>query len=384
MQTTGLNIEWLILVLTFIALVVIYYYFRRYKKPEMEQNSYLAALEYLVDGDHKRAVQKFKEAARENTDDIHAYLRLGDLLREKGMVSTALKIHKDLTLRSGQDSETQQKVKRSLLLDYEASGDLDQAARLSREILEEENSYRKEITSKLLSILEKKELWEEAYDASKKYIKPLTKPYQKRMALYLVFIGKRLMQEGQGKEARIKFKEALKDNAECSAAYYFLGLSYYQEDRLEDAIREWQKLASKIPSKAHVVFDGLERAWFDLGRYTEAENVYQDFLTRHPDNIHAAFALVEIYNKKGDYDRAFDILDRIESIEAGNSKLAAYRIQTNFNKGQYKTAASHAISYFETRNFYTSKNYVCQECQFISEEPLWKCPQCKSIDTFNI
>jgi len=384
MQNTSFVTEILIILLILIALGIIYYYTRRIRKGAPSKDNYLAALEYLVDGDYKRAIQKFKEAVREDTDNIEAYLRLGDLLRERGMTKNALKIHKDLTFRSGLPEEIVQKVNWSLMLDYEGIGELDNASEIAKKLLEKDGMYAKEAANKLLHYLEQKGEWEEAYNACKKFIKPVPSHLKKRMALYQVFEGLKLMDQDQGRDARIKFKDALKNDPECAAAYYYLGKSYVQEERLEDAIREWNNLCKKIPGKAHVVFDPLEKAWFELGRFAEAEKLYSDLLSSDGSNMYAALALSEIYDKKGDYDQALDLLERIESNHPNDPRIVGRRVKILFNKGQYKIASSRAIDYFKQHNFLDDKKYICQECHYQSVEPLWICPQCKSIDSFNI
>ena len=171
MQQTTIMTEVSILALVLIALIVIYYYTRRYRKPAEKQDHYLQALEYLVDGDIKRAIQKFKEAIREDTENIPAYLRLGDLLRERGLARNALKIHKDLTLRSNMPADYRNKVLKSMMLDYEAQGDFKNAEESALKLLEIESPPSRESASKLIGYLEKQEKWGDAFEAAKKYVK---------------------------------------------------------------------------------------------------------------------------------------------------------------------------------------------------------------------
>ncbi|GAB4368956.1 MAG: hypothetical protein Kow0042_10440 [Calditrichia bacterium] len=379
---TYLN-EIIIIILIVIALLIIYYYARRFRREGQKKDYYLAALEHLLDGEDKKAIQKFKEAVREDTENIDAYLRLGDLLREKGLTKSALKIHKDLTFRSDLKPEFLARVNRSLMLDYEADGDLNKAAEYAKKLLIKENPFYKEAATKLLTFYEKQLKWQEAYESSKKYFKPVTGALKKKMALYLVFQGLELL-EKNGKEARIKFKEAFKTDPECAPAYYYLGKSYYMEERLDDAIREWKAFCKKLPKQAHIVFNLLERAWFETGSFSEAENLYNDLLSDNSENIAAAMALVRIYDKKGEYDRAHDLLERMEELYPNDIRVASYHIQILFNKTQYKNACMRALQLLDEQHYLSYSHYNCEECQYSSEEPLWICPRCKSIDSFNI
>ncbi len=384
MQENTVLTEIIILLAILIALLLIYYFTRRYRKPSRQEDSYRAALEALVDGDVRKAIQLFKEAIHQNSENIEAYLRLGDLLREKGLVKNALKIHKDLTFRTGLSEEMSIKVQRSLMLDYEALGEYSRAIQTARRLLEKENPYYREAASKLLQFYEKLNSWGEALQATNKYFKPLPAWLKNKLSLYHVFEGLQLQEEGKGKDARVKFKEALKVNPRNEAAYYYLGKSYYLEERIEDAIKEWVELCTKIPEKAYIVFDDLEKAWFELGNFSEAENLYTNLWGNDHNNIKAAMALAEIYNKKGEYDRALELLEQLQEEHPENSYIQPFIVQVLYNKNQYKAACNKALDFLKQHQFIDYSRYQCQECHYISDKPLWICPQCKSIDSFNI
>lgn len=383
MQQMPYSTEILILALIIIVLVIIYFIVYRFKNQESVKNSYVAALECLADGDHKRAIQRFKEAVRENSENIEAYLRLGDLLREKGFAKNALKIHRDLTLRSNLDAEKESRVRRSLVADYEAVGDFTNAINSAGKLLEQGLGNSDEMAKKLLVFYEKEKRWSDAFTAGKKYFKKGAAS-SKKMALYLVFQGLDLLEREKGREARTKFKEALKLDPECTAAYYYWGKSYQEEDRLEDAVVQWKKLCEKIPAAAYLVFGDLERAWFDLGNFSEAEKLYNQILSENPKNVQAALALAKIYDKKGEYDRTLDIMTHLDEEVQNNLNLQSFRIQTLFNKGQYKLSAVNALKILKNEGWLNSQNFTCQECHFVSKKPHWICPQCKAIDSYNI
>jgi lipopolysaccharide biosynthesis regulator YciM len=383
MQNPDMLTELLIVVLVILVLVIIYYYTRVLRKPKGEKSHYLSALEFLAEGNDKWAIQKFKEAIREDTEHVEAYLRLGDLLRKKGMTSNALKIHKDLTLRSNLTNDMRSRIQYSLLLDYEEMGSFKNAIEIANELLGNPKTFQKEIAVKILHHLEQEQEWQDAYNTLKKRFKELTPQLKKKAALYIVFDGLKTQEKGEGKDARIKFKEALKLDPECVAAFYYIGRSYYHENRTEDAIREWERLCESVPEKSYFVYEELEKAWFDLGKFKEAERLYKEILQKDPANVHAAIALCEIYNKKEDLDRALNILEKISELKPDDPRLLGYRLQILTHKTQYKLAAQLSQDYFQKNYQMADIHFVCQECQYKSEVPLWVCPQCKSLNSFD-
>jgi lipopolysaccharide biosynthesis regulator YciM len=384
MRDLPYSTEILILFLIILVLVIIYYLIKKFNIERNKTNDYVFALELLVDGDYKRSIQKFKEAVRKDTENIEAYLRLGDLLRERGFAKNSLKIHRDLTLRSGLKENMQLRVQRSLMLDYEAMGDLENATKTAILILDQTDSNATEIVEKLISLYEKKNKWSEAFNTYKKYFKKDLNRYTKRMALYLVYEGLDLTKEDKQREARIKFREALKIDSECTAAYYYLGKSYEDDDRLNDALTEWKKFSVVLPEKSRIVFEKLERVWFELGSFSEAEKLYNSMISNDDTNLNAGLALARIFDKKGENDKVLDVFKGMGSEVQENVLIQSYKINALFNKGQYKLAVGQAINLLKNKGWLDKENYLCQECQFVSNEPKWICPQCKSIDSFNI
>ncbi len=192
-----------------------------------------------------------------------------------------------------------------------------------------------------------------------------------------------LQEKNEGREARIKFKEAMKIDPDCAAAYYYLGKSYYMEDRLEEAINEWENLCRTLPKKAHITFKDLERAWFELGKFTEAEKLYKSILTKDNKNIYASLALAEIYTKKEDFDKALEVLANLSEEHQQNPLVMCSKVNILAHKNQYKQATQQALDYFQKACDWNQIQYECQECQYKTAEPMWMCPQCKSIDSFN-
>jgi lipopolysaccharide biosynthesis regulator YciM len=384
MQANNIVNEILILTLVVVAILIIYYITKYYKKPTKSKNNYLEALEHLTDGNYNWAIQKFKEVVREDTDNVQAYLRLGDLLRKKGLASNALKIHKDLMLRSNLSPAFKQKLEYSLLLDYEVLNDVKMVIKIGNNILNKYQDYSEEVPLRLAKYLEKDQEWEEAYNVLKKYNGTLPNELKRKLSLYRVFEGLNLLDKNEGRDARIKFREAMKLDESCASGYYYLGKSYYNENRLEDAIQAWKNLCQKIPKKAYIAFEALERTWFDLGKFTEAEKLYNDLWNKNPENVDAALALAEIFDKKGEQDAAVEVLNRLEENVPNNPRINGFRIQYLYNKNQYKMASTYAIEFFRGQGIISDKKFVCNKCNYQSNEPVWICPECKSIDTYNI
>ncbi len=364
---------------------VIWFSLQKKKQQQTGSDIYLEALEYLVEGNEGLAIQKFKDAIRYDSEKIAPYLRLGDLLRKKGMISNAIRIHRDLTLREGLSKTDRLKILKSLLRDYKQSEHKSKGLEVAKKILELQPKVESWVVETMLEILEARREWAAAEEIAGKYQRSLSEPFQKRRALYLVFQGLELQEAGKGKEARIKFKDALKKDPRCEAAYYYLGQSYLKESRLNDAVEAWKKFCQNLPEKAHIIFPELEKAWFELGQFAEAENLYQEMLSNKQNRLAAGLALAEIYHKKGEHDRALEVLNHIEEDqERPAPAVVIKKAAVLFSKGQYKQAAHQLMANLNHNNRGAERTYQCRVCQYRSKTPLWLCPGCQSLCSFDL
>ncbi len=69
------------IVISNIILAGIYYFLKRPKRKGCNVE-YTTALNYLIIGEKKKALEKLREAVRLNTGNIDAYIKIGDVLRE--------------------------------------------------------------------------------------------------------------------------------------------------------------------------------------------------------------------------------------------------------------------------------------------------------------
>jgi len=374
------------LTLIAVALVLVFGFVATYlfagRSRDGEQDAYMQALEFLAEGNPRLAIEKFKVAIKENSDNISAYVQLGDLLRDKGLHSNAIRIHRDLTARENISPDQRQRILKSLLLDYNASGEYDRGIETANQLLRLQRKPAGETLRTLLSMLERAERWKDASALVNKHSGHFPE-YRKLQALYLVFQGLEHQEAENPKDARSRFKDALKKDSSCTAAYYHLGKSYFNENRLDDALAQWKLLCKKVPSKAHITFPELEKTCFEMGRYNEAVSFYQDLIANNTNRLEPGLALAEIYDKKGEYDSAIEVLNLLEEHQE-SPVLIGRKINLYFNKGQYKLAADQSRTYFLNGGTRNTRIYVCGNCEEKSERPVWMCQSCGKIDTYNL
>lgn len=335
-----------VLVVALVGAALFYFYrIRSGKKPlEEAANDYAAGLNYLVGGDRILALQKFREVVRRDTNNIDAYIKIGDILRDAGHFERAAKVHRDLLVRSNLPSHQQVQILRGLAKDYEAAGKNELALQAVQRILaiSRNDPWARELE---MQLYEKLQQWSEAYEACEALGKARGERQDGRLAHYLLQEGLQLAEQRNEKAGRVKFREAMKIDPQSPEAYIHLADSYMREERPEDALETLKKFIDRNPQKAALAFTRIKDILFTIGEFGEIENIYRSIIEEYPDNMDAHLALAEIYEKKGELNRAIQLC--LEVLEKDNHNASARRMLVAYyhKKGDDRRAVDHALKY---------------------------------------
>jgi soluble lytic murein transglycosylase len=135
----------------------------------------------------------------------------------------------------------------------------------------------------------------------------------------------------------------------AGTAYYYEGLAYRDLDNPESAIASWELLI-----KSYLADDYWDDAWEEvaytqwayLDQYSEAIQTLLDFVSDNPDHSRASeflFEAARIAERKGDYERAASIWERIPSEYPSSEFVPKAIFQaglSHFRTGDYATALS--------------------------------------------
>ena len=302
----------LILLVAFFGLTSVFLVYDRYTRHTRasESSVYLDALRELLDGRQESAFSKLRQVVAADSNNIDAYLRLGQILRDHNSPQRALQVHKDLTLRTGLSKADKVSILHQLVLDYLALKEYPTAEAALREMISLESDHRW-AHSQLLGLQERNSKWDEAYDTAAHILKLESNKSKTSLARYKYFAGLQLYKKREYHKARVILKEAIGLDPNYVQAYLTIGDSYYDEKRLEDAVNFWVKLIEAVPAQGHLAIERLKKALFELGRFGDIVDICQRILEHDPKNLEARRSLVEFYVKKGDLNLAAELLEQI-------------------------------------------------------------------------
>lgn len=354
---------------------------RRFRKSAVPgKTPYVDALHMLLEGKNEEALDLLKKTVRIDTDNIMAYIKLGDILREKNMPLRAVKIHRNLLVRQNLPQPHIEMILQHLVKDYQTAGVLGKAIEMAERLVHRNKKDTKN-QQLLLSLYEEKGEWDKAFSHRQNMGKWQKKQHQEILAIYKVRAGLALTEQGAEREGRIRFREALKLDKKCIPAYLCWGDSYRREKRDEDALRIWQDFTVRIPEWAHLAYSRLKEVLFDLGRFSDIEDILVNVIKKKPRNSTIQIHLAELYLKQDKITLALEACQKALDVNPNLARGRYLHIQILKQQGKEKEALNLALNNLQDR-IVVDEMYTCSECQYLSAVPEWYCPQCHKWNTF--
>lgn len=354
----------------------------RGRKVENSSQAYVDGLTNLLDGDAVAAVGRLRQAVSEDTDNVDAYIRLGDLLRKSGNATRALRVHNALLQRRGLSRSVKARVKRSLYEDLKKQGDLSRATDVLQELISlnpRDVSLRRE----LLILYEKRGMWQQAIDTMKRLVDRRNEEGRQKIATYEANVGMTLLKNGKEEEALRHLRSALKVDKDCIPALIHLGDASYSKSDVDEAISYWKHVVESSPKYAFLTLNRIEKALFDQGKFSETKEMYEDFLAKNEGNVFVHDALARIYVKMGKTDKAIAEYKKVLEIDPYLPSAKVGLAQIYAGMGHHKEAFNELMT--EIKGLKKAvKQYRCTSCGHKSKEFQWVCPACGETESFAV
>lgn len=342
--------------------------------------AYVDGLRSMVAKDHRNAFVKLRQAVDLDTENIDAYLKLGDLFRQSGHVDRALQIHRELTLRQGVSGELRAEVRRSLVEDY-IEGKLKSKAMETLLQMIKSGEQRPWAEDRLLEIHIGDENWSDAEELYRNIMKSRGIKESPTMSCIKLMMGRRLLDEEQFHKARLMYKEALSLNGTDPLPYLYIAESYLLEERVNDGLEYLKKMCENAPKQAHLGFPLIEDTLFNLGRFGEIEDIYRGVLNVDPDNIPTSIALAGILEKKGEIPAAESLLRSV--LDSGRqSETAALKLARLLAASDRLEEGLEILSGVAEKASDYNGGIACKNCGKKARIPLPYCASCGSIGSY--
>jgi lipopolysaccharide biosynthesis regulator YciM len=349
---------------------------RRNKSTGEAQLEYIAGLNYLIQDDYERALQKLRATVHLDTDFIDAYIKIGDVLRQQGKAENAIKVHRDLLIRPNLTRQNRLDILSSLADDY-MTAERWQDALVVADELAGFNTSKTHVRDLKLAIYEQMEDWKGAYEAIRKHGQIPEREKKFRMAAYKTEQGRQRIRENREHDARVHFRDAIKVDPHFVKAYLELADSYRREERIKDALGVLRKYVKKSPQNLDLAYSRLKQMMFDLGHFGDLEGLFKEVIRDNPDSIEGHIGMADILERKGELRKAVEACNRASRLDPDRPDVKLMLIRLDEKLGRAETASEMASELVQ-QLIENHKQFVCETCGYAADEYFYRCPRCES------
>lgn len=345
---------------------------------------YFVGLNYLLNDEPDEAIDTFIDALEINNETIETHLALGALLRRRGKVDKAIKVHQALLARVGLEQGFSDATKLQLALDHIAAGLLDRAERLLNEILTEADSNLKcEALVQLITVYQTEKEWGQAIESSNLLLAdPAFKKdsdIRSAAAHFCCELSEQLLEQKQYKEAKTQLKRAFGFDRENTRSLFLSAEIERRQGNFKPAIKQLMRIHSSSPEFVGLILPPLSESYRQLGKIQDFEKLLRNMLLEHPD-VNVVLTLAELITQEGGEEAAVHFLNECltqhPSLE-GLQKLLGLQINGVDDEFARSLASARVlISKILNKSF----EHQCNHCGFESKNHYWMCPSCKKWD----
>ena len=349
-------------------------------------HEYFAGLNYLLNDEPDEAIDTFIKALEVNGETVETHLALGALLRRRGKVDKAIKVHQALLARSGLEASLADAARLQLAKDYISGGLLDRAERLLKELAQGKPEGKREALPLLVSIYQLEKEWHRAITCTKELLSHSayrrSSEWNARMVHYHCEIAEALLAEGRLAEARQQLRRGGGFQRHHLRASLLTARVEHESGNFNAAIRECRRIAEHSPAFLTQVVDVLAASYSELGREGELIKFLDGFLDKQADPV-ALQLISRLIAETDGADRAIQYVRRHLAAQpslAAVARLLEIEVETN----QFDPAMLSDIEKIrEVLLAHLAKQlgFQCGYCGYEARQLYWLCPGCHRWDS---
>jgi lipopolysaccharide biosynthesis regulator YciM len=357
-------------------------------------------LNYLLDGRPDGAVDQFISALEVNSETLETHIALGNVLRRRGEVDRAIRIHENLLARPKLPRPQMHIAHLELARDYISAGLLDRAEKLLLDLVEESDAQRDVSRQHLLEIYRSESEWQRAIDQARLLLprKGLLRSVAQtpqlsgqsiavQLAHFYCELAAAKTAEARPDEARALLQEALRSDPACARASLELGHLEAEAGNHRLAIEALTRVVERHAEFLPAAIPALRKCHAALGEEKALSNYLSRALDQHPSTPLMLAVADDIYRDEGSGAAHGFLAERLAEAPSLRGLLRLIHIQQE-QRGQQEQQAVNSedslavLSMLLDRLIQERPAYRCDHCGFSARHLLWFCPGCKYWGTF--
>lgn len=348
-------------------------------------SQYYLGLNFLLDGEQESALKAFSEALAVNAETFETHITFGSLLRKRGEVDNAIKIHQSLLSRSRLPDVQKNQAHLELAKDFIAAGLLDRAEQLLKDLIELSEDHRLDAKVLLVEVFEASRDWDQAYKLTESQLLEASDDNGQEATVIKAHakLGHYCCEAAEDKEsagdleaARELAERALNWTEESVWPHLILARLDQQQDQPRRAYDRLMTAAKMSPERLPEFASQLIAVSDSVNARADLTPLFATLLTQREDP-QLRVILADEHGARGDDAKALDI------IKQGLNKKPSSRLLMQALTLLGEEVATPEIIEGAKKLASRQSAYLCGVCGFHGPSFYWQCPGCKSWDTLH-
>ena len=352
-------------------------------------SQYYRGLNYLLDGRPDGAIDHFISALEVNSETLETHIALGNVLRRRGEVDRAIRIHQNLLARPDLPRAQRHLAHLELARDYIGAGLLDRAERLLLDLVAESDEQRDVSRQYLLELYRLEGEWARAIEQARALLPRrgllrAVAPTQRlpgqavavQMAHFYCELALERVAAGAIGAARSELGRALESDDGCVRASLELGKLEAMAGNHRQAIVALSRVEAQNPDFLSEALPALRESYLALGEARALADYLNGCFEKRPSTALMIAVADDLLRDRG-RDAARDFLAshlaRAPSLR-GLRKLIRLQQEPSTNK---PADSLSMLNMLLDRLIEERPAYRCEHCGFSARHLLWFCPGCK-------
>lgn len=356
---------------------------------------YFRGLNYLLNERRDEAIETFIETLEVNKETLETHLALGNLMRRKGGVEHAIRIHQNLLARPNLPPLQLQQAQLELARDFISAGLYDRAEKLLQELVQGSEELRAICLRHLVEIYQAERDWSKAIETATRLLPrrnlllsaPEPDPeLDGAIAHFHCELAQRALDKNEFDGARAHLKQALIRDAKSVRASLLQGLLEYRAGNFQESIHALQRIPAQNPALIAEMLDTLRASYDALGRREQLVDYLRQCLAQHPSTRLVLAIAEEVGHRDGQPAAAAFLAEQMRARPTlrGLQQLIGLPLaHTDADVG----SAAMERDYLDMLRTLLQKLiagkpvYQCNHCGFSGRQLHWQCPSCKQWNT---
>ncbi|EED34629.1 TPR domain protein [Luminiphilus syltensis NOR5-1B] len=353
-------------------------------------SQYYRGLNFLLDGSQDNAIDAFTRALEVNSETFDTHIALGNVLRRRGEVERAIRIHQNLLARPSLPAAQLHLAHLELARDYISAGLFDRAERLLLDLVSESGNHRRVAQRHLIEIYEAQSDWDSAREVAEALLPKKTlltqpaveadevgQPVNLILAHFCCEQAESPQEMGDLSAARKLLDQALKYDGDCVRASMMLADIEFRTSNFSRSLKLLKSVQDQDADFVPETVPALRACYSAIDKRPQFRNYLESCFRARPSTM-LVLAIAQELSDTESPESAKQFLR--ESLREKPTLRGLAMLMSLHDADEAGTDEALEVDIIQ-RLVSARSLYRCQHCGFKAQQLHWYCPGCKHWGT---